>query len=237
MRSDGRKAEDLRKIKFLKDVNPYAEGSVEVSFGRTKLLVSASVEREVPKWMEKEGTGWITAEYGMLPRSTHTRNRREAASGKQSGRTLEIQRLIGRAMRASLPMNEIPGFTIRLDCDVIVADGGTRTAAISGAWVALTRALRRMAESGALAKEPSVRQVAAVSAGMVNGELLLDLCYDEDSNAEFDMNIVCNDNLDLIEIQGTGEKGVISPKHLNEVLELASAGIRQIMQIQKESLA
>jgi ribonuclease PH len=216
-------------------VNPYAEGSVEVSCGRTKLLISLSVERDVPPWMKGAPGGWITAEYGMLPRATHTRNKREAAQGKQSGRTLEIQRLIGRALRASLDLNQLPGLTLRLDCDVLCADGGTRTAAISGAWVALAQAVRWAKTSALLSEDFQLRQVAAISAGIVGGRALLDLCYDEDSTADFDMNLVLDADERIIEIQGTSERENISLEKLRELTALATDGIRRIMQIQRRA--
>ena len=235
-RLDGRKPSDLRKISITPSVSPYAEGSSEISFGSTKLLICASVERKVPPWMEEGSGGWITAEYGMLPRSTHTRSKREASAGRQSGRTLEIQRLIGRALRAAVDLRALEGITIRLDCDVLVADGGTRTAAISGAWVALYQALE-WAKSSGLAADAKLRQVAAVSAGIVDGCPLLDLCYEEDSSADFDMNLVGNIEGDLIEVQGTAEKSSISPGQFQEVMDLATKGIAEIMAVQREAVS
>ena len=234
-RSDGRAVDELRSITLATGVNPYAEGSCEVSFGNTRVLCTATVEQETPKWMEKgKETGWITAEYGMLPRSTHQRQKREAASGKQGGRTQEIQRLIGRALRQAVDLKSISGLTIRLDCDVICADGGTRTASISGAWVALLQALENSVKKGILKEMPQLNHVAAVSAGRVNGNFCLDLNYEEDSSADFDLNVVCTGEGKIIEIQGTGEKGVIERAELDALIELAWGGISQIVEMQKE---
>ena len=222
----------MRDVRIVSGVNPYAEGSVEVRFGNTKLLITASVEEEVPRWMEQGSGGWITAEYGMLPRATHTRSRREAASGKQGGRTLEIQRLIGRALRAAVDLKEIEGLTIRLDCDVLTADGGTRTAAISGGWVALHQAIEWCKKKKMVAVDTELRGIAAVSLGIVDGEPRLDLCYEEDSAAEFDLNVVMNGDLSLIEVQGTAENGDISREDLNTLITLAEKGVREVFEIQ-----
>ncbi len=236
MRIDGREQKDLRPIRILSGVNPYAEGSVEVSFGTTKVLVTASIEKAVPPWMKEGMGGWITAEYGMLPRSTHQRNRREASTGKQGGRTLEIQRLIGRALRAAVDLKLLEGLTVQLDCDVMVADGGTRTAAISGGWVALAHAFA-WAEKESLVTGPlPLRQVAAVSLGVVSGATLLDLCYEEDSQADFDLNLVMNDAQEIIEIQGTGERASVSQAELGRLLALGTAGINKIMEEQRKVL-
>jgi len=235
-RRDGRGIDELRKVQFIPDVNPYAEGSVEVCFGQTKLLCTASIEEEIPRWMEPDSGGWITAEYGMLPRSTHTRMKREAAAGKQGGRTLEIQRLIGRALRRAIDLKALGGITIRLDCDVVVADGGTRTAAISGGWVALNLALNKAKAKGVVPAELALTHIAAVSVGKVSGELCLDLCYDEDANAQFDLNLVFDERNDIIEVQGTAEQGVINVGELNELITLGQLGARQIIEAQKQAL-
>lgn len=219
-------------------VSPYAEGSCEVAFGQTRVLCTATVENETPRWMKQgEETGWITAEYGMLPRATHTRSKREAASGKQGGRTLEIQRLIGRALRQAVDLSAIKGLTVRLDCDVLCADGGTRTASISGAWVALARALERAHEAGIIATMPRMTHIAAISVGKVAGEILLDLDYAEDSHADFDLNVVLNEHGGIIEVQGTGEKGAISEDELGALLRNARKGIAEIIELQKRTLA
>ncbi len=232
-RPDGRKSDELRPLTITAGVNPYAEGSARVECGRTQLLITASVEKEIPKWMTPEKGGWITAEYGMLPRSTHTRNKREAAQGKQSGRTLEIQRLIGRALRVAIDLKSLTGLTIRLDCDVLSADGGTRTAAISGGWVALYQAIRWAKSEGLVPPEYSVKQVAAISVGVFGGQPLVDLCYEEDSAADFDMNLVFDDSLRLVEIQGTAEKDSVSTDMLSKLLLLGESSARRIMKIQR----
>jgi ribonuclease PH len=224
-----------REISITSQVNPYAEGSVEVNFGNTKVHVTASISEDVPKWPKNPTgqieKGWITAEYGMLPRATHSRNKREAASGKQGGRTLEIQRLIGRAMRAAVNSNDIPGALITIDCDVIVADGGTRTAAISGGWVALCYAINSFAEKMSLNKI-SLNQIAAISCGAVDNNLMVDLCYEEDSRAEFDCNFVVNSRNEIIEIQGTAEKRSLSFQEVTKLYELSLPSISKIMEIQ-----
>ena len=235
-RVDGRAPEELRPVKIQAGISPYAEGSAEVSFGNTKLLVTASVEAERPRWMEEPGAGWITAEYGMLPRSTHTRMRREASSGRQGGRTLEIQRLIGRSLRAAVDLKTLGKITVKVDCDVLVADGGTRTAAISGGWVALHQALNKAHAAELISKPVSMNGIAAISMGVVSGEPLLDLCYEEDSGAEFDCNLVFNDSLELIEIQGTAEGAPISASRLGELIELGEKGAREIFEIQANAL-
>jgi len=236
MRRDGRAANALRSISFKSNVNPYAEGSCEVSFGGTKVLCTASLEAEAPRWIEKMGMGWVTAEYGMLPRSTHTRMRREAASGKQGGRTMEIQRLIGRALRAAVPLECLGEVTIRLDCDVIYADGGTRTAAICGGWVALYQAIDWGKKEKLIPDELEVTHIAAVSVGKVGGEHLVDLCYEEDSQAEFDLNLVFNGNGELIEIQGTAEQGTLGIEELTQLLGSGNVAAKEIVVKQREAL-
>jgi len=230
MRPSNRNNDQLRDIKITHNFTKYAEGSVLVEFGNTKVLCNASVEKRVPRFLDAETQGWLTAEYSMLPRSTHSRMRREASQGKQGGRTLEIQRLIGRALRASIDLSKIPGYTIMLDCDVIQADGGTRTASITGACIALKDAITCMQEKEMIAKDinPIISSVAAISVGMYNGEAVLDLDYDEDSNAETDMNIVINSEGGLVEIQGTAEGKDFSENDFAQMLSLAKKGIKQI---------
>lgn len=236
-RGDGRAVDEMREIKILTGVNEYAEGSCDISFGRTRVLCTATVEKETPKWMAPGAdTGWITAEYGMLPRATQVRTKREAAAGKQGGRTLEIQRIIGRSLRQAVDLNAIKGITVRLDCDVLSADGGTRTASISGAWIALAQALKKAASAGIIPAVPPLVHVAAVSVGKVSSEFCLDLDYSEDSGAEFDLNVVLNEHGDIIEIQGTAEKGVLRMPELDTVLRLARKGIDQIIVQQRHAL-
>jgi ribonuclease PH len=236
MRIDKRTSNQLRPVAIALGVNPYAEGSAEISVGRTKLLVTASVEAQVPKWLGVGNGGWITAEYGMLPRSTHTRNNREAATGKLGGRTHEIQRLIGRSLRQAVCLKELGEVTIKLDCDVICADGGTRTAAITAGWLALSQAIEWAKAQSIVSKDLIVNQVAAVSVGMLGGELLLDLSYEEDSQAEFDLNVVMNDQMKFIEIQGTAEKLALDRKQLDSLLELSQVGISDLFAKQQASL-
>ena len=237
MRFDGRESSEFRNISITTGVNPYAEGSVEVCFGHTKVLVTASLETDLPPWMKDQPRGWITAEYGMLPRSTHTRNKREAAQGKQGGRTLEIQRLIGRALRAAVALEDIKGLTIRLDCDVLCADGGTRTASICGASVALCQAIEVAKKKGLVSESATVKNVAAVSVGKLNEQLLLDLAYEEDSKADFDLNLVFNNSLGLIEVQGTAEASPISKDELLSLLALGEEGARKVIEIQNDAIS
>ena len=238
MRVDGRSPLELRPVSIVRGVNPYAEGSAEVCFGKTKLLITVSVEREVPAWMAKDPNagGWLTAEYGMLPRATHTRNKREAASGKQGGRTLEIQRLIGRALRAAVDLKQLPGLTLRFDCDVICADGGTRTAAITGSWVALYDAIAWAKAKGLIAAECALNRVAAISLGFVRGELLVDLCYEEDSQADFDLNLVVDDRQRIIEVQGTAELVPLSQPQLNELISRGMEATATLMNHQQSAI-
>jgi ribonuclease PH len=214
----------------------HAEGSVLVAFGNTKVICTASIEERQPRWLRDENQGWVTAEYGMLPRSTHSRMGREAARGGQGGRTMEIQRLIGRALRAAVDLNKLGPRTITLDCDVIQADGGTRTASISGAFVALSQALATLRVNGILEEDPLLGHVASVSVGIYNGEPVLDLDYAEDANAETDMNIVMNDQGRFIEIQGTAEGTPFSDAEMSAMLELAHSGITQIIAAQQAAL-
>jgi ribonuclease PH len=211
----------------------HAEGSVLIECGETRVLCNASVENSVPGFLRGKGKGWVTAEYGMLPRSTGSRMRREASTGKQGGRTMEIQRLIGRALRASIDIGKLGERTITIDCDVIQADGGTRTASISGAWVALSDAIQTLVDRGDLGQNPILCQVAAVSAGIYEGRAVLDLDYAEDSSADTDMNIVMNNNGGFIEVQGTAEAAAFDDSELNEMLALARKGITQIFELQK----
>ncbi len=236
MRPSGRELAELREISFVPDYTEHAEGSVLARFGATRVLCTASVEERVPAWLRNSGKGWVTGEYGMLPRSTHTRTGREAARGKQGGRTLEIQRLIGRSLRAVTNLEGLGERSVTLDCDVIQADGGTRTAAISGAYVALAIAMQRLCKAGRLKKNPLYGQVAAVSVGIYRGEPVLDLDYAEDSEAETDMNIVMNDAGRFIEVQGTAEGHAFTDDELTRMLALARAGVEQILVAQREAL-
>jgi ribonuclease PH len=226
----------MRPIKFTTDFTQHAEGSVLAEFGATRVLCTASVEDRVPPWMRGKGSGWVTGEYGMLPRATHTRSLREAAKGKQGGRTLEISRLIGRSLRAISDLEALGERTVTLDCDVLQADGGTRTAAISGAYVALALAMQRLTASRRIKKNPLHGQVAAVSVGVYNGTPVLDLDYAEDSQAETDMNIVMNDAGRFIEVQGTAEGHAFSDDELSAMLGLAKAGVAEILEQQNLAL-
>ncbi|MEQ9889299.1 ribonuclease PH [Pectobacterium zantedeschiae] len=237
MRPTGRSAQQVRPLTFTRHYTKHAEGSVLVEFGDTKVLCNATVEEGVPRFLKGQGQGWVTAEYGMLPRATHSRNAREAAKGKQGGRTLEIQRLIARSLRAAIDLKVLGEYTITLDCDVLQADGGTRTASITGACVALTDALNQMVASGKLKKNPMKGMVAAVSVGIVNGEALCDLEYVEDSAAETDMNVVMTEDGRMVEVQGTAEGEPFSHEELLTLLALARGGIDTIVQAQKAALA
>ncbi|MFL1908837.1 ribonuclease PH [Plesiomonas shigelloides] len=237
MRPANRLASQVRPITLTRNFTKHAEGSVLVEFGETKVLCTATVEEGVPRFLKGKGQGWVTAEYGMLPRSTHTRNQREAAKGKQSGRTMEIQRLIARALRAAVDLTALGEYTITLDCDVIQADGGTRTASISGACVALADALNALVAKGSLKANPMKGMVAAVSVGIVDGEALCDLEYVEDSAAETDMNVVMMEDGRMIEVQGTAEGEPFSHEELLSLLALAKAGIADIIAAQKAALS
>lgn len=237
MRPEGRTPKQVRPIKLTRQYTKHAEGSVLVEFGETKVLCTATVEEGVPRFLKGQGKGWITAEYGMLPRSTHSRNAREAAKGKQGGRTLEIQRLIARALRAAVDLEKLGEFNITLDCDVIQADGGTRTASITGACVALADALNKMVANGQLKENPMKNMIAAVSVGIVNGQAVCDLEYSEDCTAETDMNVVMTDDGRMIEIQGTAEGEPFTHMELLTMLELAGEGIKEIIEVQKRALA
>ncbi len=237
MRPSGRDAAEMRALRFTPDFTIHAEGSVLAEFGETRVLCTASVEDRVPPWMRNTGRGWITGEYGMLPRSTHTRSGREASRGKQGGRTLEIQRLIGRSLRAVTNLEALGERQVTLDCDVIQADGGTRTASISGAFVALAIAMQRLQAKGDLRKNPLHGQVAAVSVGIYRGVPVLDLDYAEDSEAETDMNIVMNDAGRFIEVQGTAEGHAFTDDEFTAMIGLARAGIEEIIEVQNAALA
>ena len=237
MRPSGRQPDEMRPVSFERNYTCHAEGSVLVSFGNTKVLCTASVEQQIPRWLKGKGQGWVTAEYGMLPRATGTRTGREAARGKQSGRTMEIQRLIGRSLRAAIDLEALGERQITLDCDVIQADGGTRTASISGAYVALADAINRLLTNGTLTKNPLHGHVASVSVGIYNGVAVLDLDYDEDSAAETDMNVVMNDAAHFIEVQGTAEGHAFRRNEMDAMLDHAEKGIREIIAAQREALA
>ena len=235
MRPSARAANELRPIKITRHYIKHADGSALIECGDTRVICTASVEGSVPGFLRGKGSGWVTAEYGMLPRSTGNRMRREASLGKQGGRTLEIQRLIGRALRACIDMGKLGERTITIDCDVIQADGGTRTAAISGAWVALSDAITGLLERGELKDNPIQCQVAAISVGIYQGTPVLDLDYAEDSTAETDMNIVMNSHGGFIEVQGTAEAAAFSDRELNDMLALARSGIERVFELQKSA--
>lgn len=237
IRPSHRQPNELRQIRLTTNYTKHAEGSVLVEFGDTKVICTASVEESVPRFLKGTGQGWITAEYGMLPRSTGSRMEREAAQGKQSGRSLEIQRLIGRALRAAINLKALGEYTIKIDCDVIQADGGTRTASITGGCVALIKAVNYMLEKKMLTTSPIRQLIASVSVGIYNGRAVLDLDYAEDSKAETDMNIVMTDTGGFIELQGTAEDGHFTNTQLQEMLALAAHGIRQLVTLQQQSLA
>jgi ribonuclease PH len=236
MRPSNRRPDQLRTVTFDLGFTKHAEGSCLAKFGDTHVLCTASIEEKVPPFLRNKGTGWITAEYGMLPRSTHSRIDREAARGKQSGRTQEIQRLIGRALRSVVDLHALGERQITIDCDVLQADGGTRTAAISGAYVALYKALQKLVTDGKLSSLPLNHQVAAVSCGIVNGEPVLDLDYIEDSSAQADANFVLTDSGDIIEVQTTAEEKPFEEKALFEMMRLARLGIEQITELQRKTL-
>lgn len=229
MRPSGRRADEMRSVRFITEYTKHAAGSVLAEFGATRVLCTASVENRVPQWMRGSGTGWITGEYGMLPGATHTRTAREAARGRQSGRTQEIQRLIGRSLRAATDLEALGERTVTLDCDVLQADGGTRTAAISGAYVALVLAVDDLLVRKEIAKDPVHGHIAAVSVGIYKGTPILDLDYDEDSAAETDMNVVMNEAGRFIEVQGTAEGHAFNRDEFEAMLSLAEKGISAII--------
>jgi ribonuclease PH len=236
-RPDGRSASELRPVRFTRRWLEHAEGSVLVEFGSTRVLCAASVSEEVPRWRRGSGLGWVTAEYAMLPRATHTRGERESVKGRIGGRTHEISRLIGRSLRACLDYKALGENTIHIDCDVLQADGGTRTAAITGGYVALADAIAWLTSKGRVKTDPLVASVAAVSVGIVDGEPRLDLCYDEDVSAETDMNVVCTGTGDFVEIQGTAERDPFSRAMLGQLLDLAVRGCADLSRGQAEVLA
>jgi ribonuclease PH len=235
-RPSGRAPDQLRAVTLETGVNRYAEGSCLIGFGHTRVLVTATVEESLPAWLRNKGQGWVTGEYGMLPRATHTRGRREAASGKQSGRTQEIQRLIGRSLRAVVDLKALGERQITLDCDVIQADGGTRTAAITGAWVALAQACKYLREEGVLKADPILDQVAAISCGVHQNQAVLDLDYEEDSAAEADSNFVLTGAGMIVEIQATGEKRGFSRAEFDRLFGLAQTGCAELFAMQKAAL-
>ena len=236
MRPSERADDELREVRLETGVNRYAEGSCLISFGHTRVLITASIEETVPSFLKGRGQGWVTAEYGMLPRATHTRGRREAAQGKQSGRTQEIQRLIGRSLRAVCDLKALGERQVVLDCDVVQADGGTRTAAITGGWVALRLATKKLVDEGVLARDPILDQVAAISCGVHGGVPVLDLDYEEDSQAEADSNFVLTGSGDIVEIQATGEKRGFSVTEFEALFALARKGIQELMAIQRTAV-
>ncbi len=237
MRPSGRAIDALRPISFTRRFTRHAAGSVLVEFGGTRVLCTASVHEQVPRWMKGNGQGWITAEYGMLPGSTHTRSDREAMRGKQSGRTQEIQRLIGRSLRAAVDLKKLGERQIMIDCDVLQADGGTRTASITGGMVALVDAIKGLQRDRLLSEDPLINFVAAISVGIYQGQPILDLDYPEDSSADSDLNLVMAEGSQLIEIQGTAEEAPFSRSELNALLDLGETGIAQLIDAQKAALA
>ena len=237
MRPSGRIPDQLREIKLTRDYTCYAEGSVLVEFGRTRVICTASIEDRVPGFLKGKGQGWLTAEYGMLPRSTGSRMRREATQTSQGGRTMEIQRLIGRSLRSVVELKKLGERTLTIDCDVIQADGGTRTASITGAYVALVDAVRSLQYEKVLKEDPVNSALASVSVGIYKGTAVLDLDYAEDSNAETDMNVVMNGDGQFIEVQGTAEGHAFSREELNEMLSLAQKGINELFEHQRKALS
>ena len=235
-RSGGRAADQLRPVRITRGFTIHAEGSVLIEFGQTRVLCTASVEEKVPPHKKGSGEGWVTAEYGMLPRATHTRSDREAARGKQTGRTQEIQRLIGRSLRAVFDLKLLGERTIQLDCDVIQADGGTRTAAITGAWVAAQDAVNQLLGSGKITQSPLLQPVAAISVGIVQGTPLLDLEYVEDVDCDTDMNVVMTGAGHYVEVQGTAEGVAFTRAEMDQLLGLAEQGIAQLVQLQQQAL-
>lgn len=238
-RADGREANQLRPIRFQNHIAPYATGSTLIEWGNTRVICGVTIEENVPRWMkdQKVTGGWITAEYSMLPYSTLQRKQRDITKGKLDGRSSEIQRLIGRAMRATLDLEKLGSRTICVDCDVLQADGGTRTAAITGAYVALVIAIRRLLAAKTITENPILHAVAAVSIGIVNGAALLDLCYTEDVGATVDFNMVMNSAGEFIELQGTGEEATFSETQLAELIKLGKAGVRHLLEAQEKALA
>jgi len=235
-RIDGRMPHEHRPVKMTKNYTRYAKGSVLIEMGHTKVLCTATVEEKVPQFLKNSGTGWITAEYSMLPSATHSRRIRESSKGKLEGRTMEIQRLIGRALRSVVNLKALGERTVWIDCDVLQADGGTRTASITGAYVALADAIQKLVKEGVIKENPILGQVAAISAGLVGPDLLVDLCYEEDSTAIADLNVVMDDQGALIEIQGTGEKAPFTRAALNALMDMSEVSIKALMMLQQEAL-
>lgn len=236
LREDGREADNIRKVNVIRNYTIHAEGSVLISFGNTKVICTASISDKVPPFLRGQGKGWITAEYSMLPRATGERTQRESVKGKLSGRTMEIQRLIGRSLRSCIDLDKLGERTVTIDCDVIQADGGTRTASITGGFIALAMAVERMVRNGQLNENPIISKVAAISVGIVNGIPMTDLKYSEDSAAEVDMNVIMNDKGEFIEVQGTGEEATYTRAELNTLLDMAEAGINKLLEIQSKTL-
>ena len=236
MRKTGRGFDAIRDVKITTGFTKYAEGSVLIEMGDTKVLCNASVEEKVPPFKRDSGEGWVTAEYSMLPRATLTRNNRDISKLRQNQRSVEIQRGIGRSLRAAIDLEALGERSITIDCDVIQADGGTRTAAITGGFVALVEACKNLKERGLIEKMPITKYVSAVSVGIVKGEPMLDLCYEEDCIADVDMNVVMTSEETFVELQGTGEKGTFSTKELTKLIELATKGTKELMEIQKDTL-
>ncbi len=232
MRNNNRKNDELREIKITKNFIMHPEGSVLIEFGNTKVICNATVEEKVPPFLKGSGSGWVTAEYSMIPRATNVRTQREVNKGKPTGRTMEIQRLIGRSLRSAVDLKKLGERTIIVDCDVIQADGGTRTASITGGYIALETAVGKLLDSGILSENPVIAKVAAISVGKVNNEILLDLEYSEDSLAEVDMNIVMNSKNEFIEIQGTGEEATFSYDELIRFIEVAKKGFEKLFEIE-----
>ena len=239
LRADGRSANQIRPLRFQNNIAPNATGSTLIEWGNTRVICGVTVEETVPRWMKEQGVkgGWLTAEYSMLPYSTLERKQRDATKGKIDGRSQEIQRLIGRAVRAAINLEKLGQRTVWIDCDVLQADGGTRTAAITGAFVALSIAMRRLIANGKLAENPLLHGVAAVSTGIVNGRALLDLCYTEDVAASVDFNLVMNSAGEFIELQGSGEEATFSEKELADLLALGKTGVRELLAAQEKALA
>ena len=236
MRANKREKTSIRPIKITPSIIDNADGSCMIEIGKTRVICTASIDNRVPFWLKNSGKGWVTAEYGMLPRSTNQRMSREAKTGKQTGRTHEIQRLIGRSIRACIDLEKIPEKQIVIDCDVIEADGGTRTASITGAWLALRLCIDKMMKHGILNKSPIKTQIAAISCGILNGEVLIDLDYEEDSAAEVDANFVFTNNFDLIEVQSTGEEKTFKVEDLNKMLDLVKENSHKVLEAQKKAI-
>lgn len=235
IREDGRSLDQLREVKVTTGFTIHAEGSVLIEMGATKVICTASVNESVPRFLKKTGKGWLNAEYSMLPRATQDRNMRESARGKLGGRTMEIQRLIGRSLRSAIDFKKLGERTITIDCDVIQADGGTRTASITGGYIALELAIKKLLKEEVLTENPLTGRVAAISVGIVEGNSMLDLMYTEDSVADVDMNLVMTSNQEFVEIQGTGEETTYNRKELNEMLDLGEKGINRLFEIQEEA--